>query len=327
MLERFTDRLLEVPVAPSFSRLGLQTRSRVENWRRLETYDLSGRTIAVTGASSGLGLAAAHCLADLGARLIVIGRDPERTTTTAAALARPTGADHTALIADLSEPEAVESLAETLLDGHTDLDTLIHNAGALLNSRTTNSLGTEVTIAAQVLAPFLLTARLLPVLRANHPARVLTMSSGGMYTAGLTVNRLQMDDSSYRGSEQYARAKRAQVTLNEQWAQLIPANEVVFHSLHPGWADTPGVRDSLPRFHRYLKPALRTPAQGVDTLVWLAADDEALGHSGRFWHDRRPRPIHRLPQTRRSDTAARRNELWDWCREQTGVDPVPPGAE
>ncbi len=320
MLERLTDRLLEAPIAPSFSRLGVQARARVENWRSLATYDLSGRTIALTGATSGLGLAAAHRLADLGATLIVIGRNPERTATTCSSLANPTGAQHTSAIANLSDLDSVRSLADTIIEHHPGLDTVIHNAGALLNERQTNQAGIEVTVAAQVVAPFLLTARLLPTLQQNHPARVLTMSSGGMYTSGLTVSGLQMGDD-YRGAEQYARAKRAQVTLNEEWARRAEASGVVFHSLHPGWADTPGVEDSLPRFYRYCKPILRTPTQGSDTLVWLTADDTALGHNGLFWHDRHPRAIHRLPATRRRDTPQRRQELWDWCVATAGIDP------
>ena len=99
------------------------------------------------------------------------------------------------------------------------------------------------------------------------------MSSGGMYAAGLTVDDLQMTDADYRGSEQYARAKRAQVTLNEMWARRVDRTAVVFHALHPGWADTPGVEASLPQFRRVMRPLLRTPAEGADTLVWLAADD------------------------------------------------------
>jgi NAD(P)-dependent dehydrogenase (short-subunit alcohol dehydrogenase family) len=145
------------------------------------------------------------------------------------------------------------------------------------------------------------------------------MSSGGMYAAPLTVERLQMADD-YRGAEQYARAKRAQVTLNEMWAERVPATTTVFHAMHPGWADTPGVRDSLPTFRRVVGPLLRSPEQGADTLVWLAADDsESLASTGRFWLDRRIRPIHKLPSTRRADTAERRQRLWDWCAETAGV--------
>jgi hypothetical protein len=87
--------------------------------------------------------------------------------------------------------------------------------------------------------------------------------------------------------------------------------------MHPGWADTPGVRESLPTFRKIVGPLLRTPAQGVDTLVWLAADDgEPRATSGRFWLDRHQRDIHKLPSTRKSDTPERRRELWDWVSER-----------
>jgi NAD(P)-dependent dehydrogenase (short-subunit alcohol dehydrogenase family) len=190
----------------------------------------------------------------------------------------------------------------------------------------------ESTVASQVVGPFLLTALLLDRLCVAAPGRVVTMSSGGMDTAALEIERLQMGDD-YRGAEQYARAKRAQVALNGEWARRAalaqppvsppqPPVPVVFHTVHPGWADTPGVETALPRFRALTGPLLRSPAQGADTMVWLAADDgEPLRQSGRFWLDRRMRPEHRLPTTRRSDTAERRALLWQWCVEAAGVDP------
>jgi dehydrogenase/reductase SDR family protein 12 len=143
-----------------------------------------------------------------------------------------------------------------------------------------------------------------------------------MYSADLTVDELEMSAGEYRGTEQYARAKRAQVTLNEMWSERVPRTEVVFHALHPGWADTPGVRESLPTFRKVVGPLLRSPDQGADTLVWLAADDgEPVESSGGFWLDRRERSIHRLARTRRSDTPERRNELWEWCVARSGLHP------
>ena len=94
--------------------------------------------------------------------------------------------------------------------------------------------------------------------------------------------------------------------------------------MHPGWADTPGVAESLPAFRTIVGPLLRTVEQGVDTLVWLATDrSEALARSGSFWLDRRRRSIHRLPTTTRSDTAERRQSLWEWCVARAGIDPRP----
>ncbi|MEM6930390.1 MAG: SDR family NAD(P)-dependent oxidoreductase [Myxococcota bacterium] len=325
MSTKLVDNLLEVPIAPSFTRIGSVVRSRTEGWTDLDDYDLTDRTIVITGATSGLGLAAAHRLAGLGATLVVVGRNPAKTDAAVAALASPTGAEHAACYADMAELDAVNALADTILDEHESVDTLIHNAGALLAERTENAAGIEVTVASQVLGPFLLTARLLPALGANSPSRVLTMSSGGMYSAPLTVNRLQMSGpespNPYNGTEQYARAKRAQVTLNEIWAQKFPDSGVRFHSLHPGWADTPGVEEALPTFRKIVGPLLRSPDEGADTLVWLAADDTAILENGGFWHDRARRSIHRLPRTRQRDTDRRRADLWSWCVDQSGIDP------
>ena len=138
-------------------------------------------------------------------------------------------------------------------------------------------------MAGQVVGPFLLTCLLLDRLRASAPSRVITMSSGGMYTAALSAPSPEMDPASYNGTRQYALAKRAQVTLNEMWAARYPDRSVVFHALHPGWADTPGVAEALPTFRRVVGPLLRDPMAGADTMVWLAADDGApLSTSGQI---------------------------------------------
>ena len=315
------DSLMEMPVVPSFTKIGYQVRSRLEHWTDIAGYDLTGRTIIVTGATSGLGRQAAEQFAGLGAHVVISGRDAAKADRVRREIAKRTGsAALTVACADMGELDQVRSMAARLLVEHSTIDVLAHNAGALSAHRSVNSAGIETTIAGQVLGPFLLTSLLLPALADTSPGRVLTMSSGGMYAAPLTVDHLQMTDAEYRGSEQYARAKRAQVTLNEMWATRVERTAVVFHALHPGWADTPGVAASLPQFRRVMRPLLRTPAEGADTLVWLAADDgDPRRTSGDFWLDRRRRNIHRLPSTRRSDTPQRRDELWDWCVARTGA--------
>jgi len=146
---------------------------------------------------------------------------------------------------------------------------------------------------------------------------VVTVSSGGMYSAELPnvdgKRTLEMRVDSYNGSKQYAIAKRAQVTLNEIWA--TKERSVHFDSMHPGWADTPGVQESIPAFRRITKPILRSPKQGADTIAWLAAVQSIPGASGSFWSDREVRSIHKLPATRRSDTAEARTNLWNWCNQ------------
>jgi NAD(P)-dependent dehydrogenase (short-subunit alcohol dehydrogenase family) len=320
-LSDLVDAMLELPVVPSFTKVGYSVRSRLEGWEPLTGYDLAGRTIVVTGATSGIGREAAGQFSRLGARVVVVGRSPDKTQRVAAELIGSTGSSRLGVAcADLGELDQVRALADTILAQEERVDVLVHNAGALSAERGVTSAGHESTVASQVLGPFLLTSLLLPALRSSSVGRVITMSSGGMYTAPLVVDELEMSMATYGGSQQYARAKRAQVTLNEMWGSRLPASEVVFHAVHPGWADTPGVEVALPRFRGVMRPLLRSPAQGADTLVWLAADDGVpLATTGGFWHDRRPRPIHRLPRTRRSDTPARREALWQWCSERSSL--------
>ena len=309
-----------MPIAPSFARIGFAVRARAQHWPDLATYDLSGRVVLVTGATSGLGLATARLLSRVGATVVVHGRDPEKVARVRAELSEH-GAGrriHT-VVADLADLSSVEEAASELRSRFARLDAVIHNAGTMHEKRTITVDGIESTVAVHVVAPFALTNRLLDRLRAARPGRVLTMSSGGMYAADLTVDGLEMSDSDYRPATQYAIAKRAQVALNEVWAGLVPPSDVVFHAAHPGWADTPGVSQSLPRFARLVGPLLRPPEQGADTIAWLAADDgPPRSTTGLFWHDRRARAIHRLSRTRRSDTAETRRRLWDWCVARSG---------
>jgi dehydrogenase/reductase SDR family member 12 len=316
------DSLIEATVVPSFTNVGYHLRSRLGNWTDLAGYDLTGRTVVVTGATSGLGLYAVEQFARLGAHVVISGRDGVKAERVRTQISSLTGSTELSVAcADMGELDQVSAMADALLANHAQLDVLVHNAGALRAHRAVNSAGIESTIASQVLGPFLLTGRLLGALATTEgkPARVITMSSGGMYTAPLSVEHLQMSDAGYRGSEQYARAKRAQVTLNQMWSQRIDRSSVVFHAMHPGWADTPGIEASLPQFRRLMKPLLRSPAEGADTLIWLGADDGLpVRRSGAFWLDRKPRSIHRLRSTRQSDTAEARRQLWDWCASQTG---------
>lgn len=311
------DAAIEGPVVTSFSRIGYLMRRRLDGWRPLWEYDLRGTTVAITGPTSGLGEAAAEWLARLGANLVLVARNPDKATRLAERLTEQTGNQNiSCVIADLGDFESVRRAAGQISERHGSVDALIHNAGALFNERRTQSDGIEATVAVHVIGPFLMTGLLLDRL---HGGRVITVSSGGMYAVPLTVNGIEMSKETYRGATQYALAKRAQVTLNEMWAVRAPST--TFHAMHPGWADTPGVSGSLPGFRTLVGPVLRSPDDGADTMVWLAADEsEATCSSGLFWLDRRVRSIHKLSRTRKSDTSARRDRLWNWVAERAGWD-------
>lgn len=324
------DALLEALVVPSFSIIGYHARRRLFAWNPLDDYRLDGRVVLVTGATSGIGLAAAEELARCGATVVLLGRDAEKTERTRATLVERTGnGSISGVTADLGDLEAVRRAADTIRARHDRLDVLIHNAGALSTELTFAPDGSEITTASQLVGPFLLTGLLLDLLVRAAPARVITVSSGGMYATRLSVDGLDVASGArgehgaqaFDGTRQYALVKRAQVAMNELWAEHLPSREVAFHAMHPGWVDTPGLRVALPRFYGLIDRILRTPAQGADTAVWLgAADGPPLNSSGRFWHDRRPRRTHRLPSTRRAETAAERRRLWNFCVARSGWD-------
>ena len=127
-----------------------------------------------------------------------------------------------------------------------------------------------------------------------------------------------MPAEDYRGSVAYARAKRAQVTLSEEWAKRLRDDGIVVHAMHPGWADTPGLETGLPGFRTLLGPILRTPQEGADTIVWLAAAEEPGRSTGRFWLDRRPRSTRKLVRT--GATVDERARLWALCERLTTSD-------
>jgi dehydrogenase/reductase SDR family member 12 len=305
------DAALEASVVGSFSRIGLWARSRLlPEFAAGAPATLEGQTVVITGATSGIGHATATALARLGAAVRFLARDPARAAGACRQIATASGSQQVSYgLANLDDPGSVRAFADDYLSTHSQLDVLIHNAGAIHPSYQANDAGTELTVAGQVIAPFLLTSLLLPALLAAGQSRVITVSSAGLYTQRLDPNVLQMPASGYRGVTAYAQAKRAQVALSREWARRLARTGVACHAMHPGWVNTPGIAAALPRFHRVMRPLLRTPGQGADTIIWLATTDPARLGSGKFWHDRRPRTEYRLPWTREALPAAR--ILWD----------------
>ena len=315
---RVADAILEVSVVGGFSRIGCAARGRLFHWSDdpALSRDLSGLVMVVTGATSGLGAATALSLARRGARVWIVGRSaPRADAVRDRILARNPSARVVTELTDLADLDAVRTLAERIRRKEKRLDVLVHNAGVMVHHERRTAQGLELTTAVHVVAPTLLTASLVDLLRDTPGARVITVSSGGMYTQRLALAHLDRPPVPFDGVRAYAHAKRAQVLLNERWATEEPG--ITFAAMHPGWADTPGVAEALPAFKRITGPILRTAEEGADTIVWLASKAEPIPN-GAFWCDRRVRSTEPLPWTRTAPADVDR--LWRWVREKAGFD-------
>ncbi len=263
----------------------------------------------ITGAYSGIGFATARALAERNATVRMLCRSEERGRRAVDEIRGATGNERVSLdLLDVSDLDQVRGFSENL--AAEEIHVLVNNAGVLPAERALTEAGLEVTLATNLVGPVLLTELLLPRLRAagssaagsngsGHRARVIYVSSGGMYTQRLNLARLEGKTGAFDGTVAYAQTKRAMAVVTEAWAEREPG--VVFHGMHPGWADTPAVRTSLPRFYRLLKNRLRTPEEGADTVVWLAVAEAAANTSGGYWFDRAPAKTHKLPWTRERD--------------------------
>lgn len=301
------DRLLW-PGLAMFSKWGYR-RGR-KHWNPMSA-SLKGKRMVVTGASSGLGLATARELAQRGAELILVMRNPKRAEAVVKELKAETG--NTAIrheLADLSLMADVDALAQRLLSDGKPIDVLVNNAGALFNDWGETSEGLEQSFALLLLSPWRLTRALRPLLKAAGQSRVVNVVSGGMYSQKLRVDSLEASAENYAGATAYAKCKRALTVVSEEWAESWAADGIVVNAMHPGWADTPGVESALPAFHTLTRFILRSPEEGADTIIWLSAASEAAGVSGKLFLDREPRTTHLLSRTR--EDAAERNKLMDY---------------
>jgi len=310
-LGRGISLLVDPTIVLSFGRTGFRVHALSFRHGDVDV-DLAGKRCLITGANSGIGYETALALADLGAEVVLLCRSLERGEQAALRIREATGNQNVTVDElDVSRLSSVRAAARRL--GDRPVDVLVHNAGVLPAARTETEDGLELTLATHVVGPFVLTRLLTSSLQSSAGARLVWVSSGGMYTQRLNTNDMNWVRRPYDGVRAYAETKRAQVVLAELWADELKGTSVVSNAMHPGWADTPSVRASIPNFWRLTRWILRTPGEGADTAVWLAACERARQWTGRFFFDREPRCTHLLPTTRES--LEDRRALWRFCEE------------
>lgn len=311
------DDLLNWTVIGGYDRLGYSLRRLAWDFAETEV-DLSGKVVMITGGNAGIGRAAATALARLGASVTLVCRHPERGEAACEAIRTETGNAKVFLaLADMSQPAAVREMVGRFAAQHDRLDVLVNNAGVLLNEKVFAGNDVEMTFAVNTLGYFQLIRLMLPLLQAGAPSRVINVTSGGMYTAKLQLEDPFFYRRAYDGVKAYAESKRAEMVLTQMWAERLAGTGITVNAMHPGWANTQAVRNSLPRFYTLTRPILRTPAQGADTIVWLAANPRlTASDTGKLYFDRKPRKPYRLAGTRESRED--RIRLWQLCESLLG---------
>ena len=246
--------------------------------------DMTAKTVVITGASSGIGAAAARALADAGATVAVVGRNPERT----AAVAAECVGRARAFVADMSSLESVSALAAELSEAYPTIDVLANNAGFIAAKRAMTVDGIESTIAVNHVAPFLLTRLLEPNLHRSTEARVVTTSSRA-HTTGKLERAFNMK-ARWGSWSSYGDSKLANIAFTAELDRRMHGTTVSAHCFHPGVVHTGFGRDKglFSKLQNSLGSIfLLTPEKGADTLVFLASAAEPLTTTGRYWARRR----------------------------------------
>ncbi len=278
-------------------------------------HTMSGRTCVITGATSGIGQAAALELARRGARLIIIGRNRAKTDRLLATLP-PT--DHRAVIADLEIMAEVRRAAAEIVDMQVSVHVLLNNAGLVTVGRTTTIDGFEKTFAVNHLAPFLLTNLLRETLSRSAPARIVNVASDAhRFTGGrINFNNLQ-GERSYSAMRHYGLTKLCNMLFTHELARRLEADSVTANSLHPGMVATALGTDNglLGRIGMSLvRPFSRTPERGAESSIYLCSSPEVAGASGGYYYN--CKPYKAAGYASNTDDAAR---LWKISCELTGL--------
>ena len=281
---------------PSYTQIGYRTRALL--WRDPKP-DFAGQTWLVTGASGGLGRFMALEAARLGATVIAVARNQSKLDQVVAD-AHANGADRIeTAVCDFSLQADTQRLVNDLVGQGRKIDVLVNNVGLLSHAHQITSEGREQTFTTNLLSHYVLTEGLIrgEAFNMTRPL-VINMTSGGGYNVPLSTGMLNTTNpAKFNGTAAYAFHKRAQMVLNQYWRDTYGIRGIGFYVMHPGWADTDGVKRSMPRFRKILQLILRDAESGADTALWLAATRPSQPEQELVWFDRKVRTAHVYPRT------------------------------
>jgi retinol dehydrogenase 14 len=282
---------------------------------------MAGRTVLVTGGTSGIGRATALGLATMGAHLAITGRDRGRTEGAAREIGAAGGGQVDVFVADLSSQGEVRRLADEVLQRLSRIDVLVNNVGGYWNTRHVTPDGLEHTFALNHLAPFLLTHLLLDRLKQSAPARVVTVASHAQALGRIDFDDLQ-GERSYSGARAYNQSKLANVLFTYELARRLRATSVTANALHPGVVNTSFGADDPAGIQRlvipFIRPFMKSPSQGAATSIHLASAPDLAQVTGHFFANS---TLKRSAERSYDEAAAAR--LWQVSADLVGLTVAP----
>jgi len=282
-------------------------------------WDIRGKTVLVTGATSGIGLEASVALARQGARVIMVGRNQAKTEAARADVASRSGSKEVSyLLADFASQASVRALADAVRSRADRLDVLVNNAGGVNKARTVTADGIETTFAVNHLGYFLLTNLLLDLVVKSAPARVVTVASVGHRRGTLDFDDLGFERGGYSIMRAYSRSKLANILFANELARRRAGSGVTSNSLHPGSVDT-NIWSGAPLWAKpiiqvLLRPFFISAEKGGERIVQLAASPELEGVTGKYFED--GKVVDPAPLARDASLATR---LWDVSARMVGL--------
>jgi NAD(P)-dependent dehydrogenase (short-subunit alcohol dehydrogenase family) len=284
--------------------------------------NMNGKICLVTGATNGIGKATARALAQMGATVVIVGRNAQKTSQVVEEIRAASGNKNVdSLLADLSSQQEVRRLANEFKSKYSHLHVLLNNAGAVFMQRQLSVDGIEMTFALNHLAYFLLTNLLLDTIKASAPARIINVSSGAHTSGKIEFDNLQGErDYSPRA---YGNSKLANILFTMELARRLEGTGVTVNALHPGFVATGFAKNNgkvIAALVSIFAPLVaRSPAKGAETSLYLASSPSVVGLTGKYFHD-----SHVIPAAPQATDMVVARKLWDVSAEMVHLEDGPP---